>query len=457
MNFLLLAVGVMFSATPPNLRASVSLDIYNRDLALVRDVRVIDLAEGDGEADFVAIANGIFGHTVRVDLEKPSKGLETRELSYNFDLLSLDKLTEKYLGRWFSFQAGDSEIAGRLLSMDEKHLFLQPDTNDNAIRVVERSKLTELTCPTLPEGLFTRPTIRWKYHSDKSRIAYFVELSYLTSDVNWYCDYRGELVGDDQMLLSANFTIANDLPIDFPDAKVSLVVGKPHRSTDPEGRVTEDRVEDAAGKSVPPKGDGAERVGEFYRFPLPRPINLALHQTIQTPYFPAVKVKCEKRYFFPHLLDAEQVLVQMRIDDVASATGSAALPEGDIGLYRRTSDGDLTFIGEDQVPITPAGSRLDLTIGAAPDISARRVRLSQMRPTRDTHEETWQVNVVNARKEPVRVWVEQRAFGYFEVTKSEVNGKPVPPVVVEAGKLHFPVDVPASGSAELLVTLSYGF
>ncbi len=445
-------------ALGPSERKSVSLDIYNRDLAMVRDVRIVPLSKGVQTVDFTGITAGIFGHTTAIrPLEAESK-IDQKALIFNYDLVSQEKLLRRYFSKWLTFSADDATYQGRLIAIDDKHLFLQPDTLSPAIQVVERSKLTEMFYPGLPEGIFNEPTLRWEVESAKKFEQIPVEISYLTTGVTWLCDYRGEMIGEDSLSLSATFTIANDLSLHFPAAKVSLVVGKPHRSSDPKGTSGGDEV------SLPGKGGGAEsmaptaeRLGELCRYYLSEPIDLKGYQTIQVPFFSGRGVKIERRYFFPHLLDDQTVAIQIKFDVPASQFGDTPLPEGDVAIYHRSRAGELMFAGQDFIPITPTGGSVDLTLGQASDIAARRIRVAQNRPTRDTSEETWQIEVVNGRKEKVTVWAEQRVFGFYKIVKAEVEGKPVEPTTEESGRLLLPIVSPGFGKSTLILTLSYGF
>jgi len=451
----LLATLVAFSPTPD--RESVSLDIYNRDLAMVREVRLLSL-HGVAACELPGISEGIFGHTANIKPLKYSDKIKTLSLTYKYDLISQEKLLQRYLFQWFSFTADEATYQGRLLAFDDDHFFLQPDTLDNRIHVVERNKLDEMFYPGFPGDLYFRPLLKWEIETSKDLDNVPVEISYLTTGITWMCDYRGEMIGEDSLLLSAGFTISNDLQIPFPNAKVSLVVGKPHRSSDPEGTSGGDEVSlPGKGSRTVPTAISPEKVGELYRYQLEKHVHLDGLQTIQIPFFNDKRIKIEKRYFFPHLLEDQTVATQMRFDLASAIFGETPLPEGDIGLFRRDKEGSLLFVGQDFIPITPSGGSVYLTIGQATDVTARRVRVAQNRPTRDTSEETWQIEVVNGKREAVTVWAEQRVFGIYTLVKAEVDGKSVAPKQEETGRLLLPILAPPLSIAILTLTLSYGF
>jgi|GEM_PF-1275124 len=445
-------------------RESVGLVIYNRDLGMVQERRVVNLDDGANRIDFHHIAPGVYGNTVSImpliDSEKAKSKIHTRAVTYNFDLVNQEKMLQTYTGRWFSFSADEATYAGRLLHFDATHIFLQPDTLDPMVLVVERGKLKEMFYPGLPEGLFTRPTLRWEVEADKKFDDLTVELAYLTGGITWMCDYRGELIGD-SLALSANFTIANDINLSFPKASITLVAGKPHRSDDPAGggSAVNDELSDkraiASGSQTRSPG---ERLDEYYRYRLPNPIDLHNGQTVQVPFFSQRKVRVERRYVYPHLLDDRIVRTKIRFkNDNSFWSEPSALPEGEIGLYRKDKDAALIFIGEDAVSGTPVGGEIELDLGTAFDLTARRIRVAQARPARDRQEETWRIEAVNGKDVPVTIYVEQRVYGYYTVTAADLDGKAVHPEKDAADRLYFPMAIPARSSATLNWTVSYGY
>ena len=438
------------SAAPagPDTRERIHLEIYNRDQALVREVRRVDLDKGSDTVDFHHIASGIYGHTTAIRPLDDDIRLTTAQLAYNYDLVSEDNLLQRYIGRWFAFATEDADYHGRLLHFDATHLFLQSDTTDPGVTVILRSKMTEMFYPSLPEMVYTRPTLRWMVEADKRYRDLPVEISYLTSDVTWMCDYRGELLSGDSLSLSGTFTISSSLPLDFPAAQVTLVAGWTNRSEDAGGG----SAASATARDTP----SGDRLFEYHRYPVAQPVDLFGGQTIQVPFFTERRVKAERRFVLPHLLDEDRVMVEMKFVNGAAAAG-IPLPEGDVGLYQRTGDGDLSFIGEDFIDATPAGGEVKLQAGVAFDITARRLRTAQARPERDRHQESWEVELTSGREQPALVNVEQRVYGYYTVTEASVGDKPVEFKAEEAGKISFPVELPARSKAVLKFTITYGY
>ncbi len=348
MNFAVyvLIITSIVSSSVAGERNNIALDIYNRDQAFVKEQRTVYVKKGMNSIDFHKIADGIYGHTAQVKPLEADVKVQAMSVSYNFDLVSHEKIMKKYIGQWFSFETEDQDYYGRLLGFDDSHLFLQPDTSDKLLWVVERGKMTDLFYPELPEGLFTEPTLRWEIDATRKYKKLPVEICYLTSDIYWVCDYRAELMEGNLLNIAGYFTIRNDLLLSYPDAQITLVAGETHRSEDPEGGDSE----------TAPLGSGGElsceRLFEYYRYKLENPLDLRAGQTIQVPFFEGREVQAERRFVFPHLLENNQVNIIMRFNNAAGNGLGEALPEGDIGIYKRAEDRSLHFIGEDVFPAT---------------------------------------------------------------------------------------------------------
>src|SRR4029077_16779351 len=79
--------------------AGLAVTIYNSDLALVRDVRNIQMARGTSDLHFMDIAATVNPATVHFrSLTEPSR-VSVLEKNYEYDLLEPDKLLRKYVGR----------------------------------------------------------------------------------------------------------------------------------------------------------------------------------------------------------------------------------------------------------------------------------------------------------------------------------------------------------------------
>src|SRR5215813_4286827 len=109
-------------------QAELAVTIYNSDLALVRDVRNIQMTRGTSDLHFMDIAATVNPATVHFrSLTEPQR-VHVLEQNYEYDLLEPDKLLRKYVGRDVTLvrtvqDAGTTkqeEVKARLLSYNEQ-------------------------------------------------------------------------------------------------------------------------------------------------------------------------------------------------------------------------------------------------------------------------------------------------------------------------------------------------
>ena len=91
---------------------NVALTIYNSNVGLVKDLRALDLKRGVQELKFMDVAGKIDPTTVHIKSLVEAASLMVLEQNYEYDLLSPQKLLEKFVGQ--------KDSAGHDESRDEK-------------------------------------------------------------------------------------------------------------------------------------------------------------------------------------------------------------------------------------------------------------------------------------------------------------------------------------------------
>src|SRR5204863_8138151 len=113
--------------------------------------------------------------------------------------------------------------------------------------------IRDVRFPALPEGLITRPTLRWLLDSKGG--SQQVELTYLTGGMNWTADYTFLLANDNSKLdLNGWVTLTNTSGSACKDAKVKLVAGDVNRLPDQQAQIASGMVanEAAMDAAAPP-------------------------------------------------------------------------------------------------------------------------------------------------------------------------------------------------------------
>ena len=80
-------------------REDVAITVYNQNFGLVREVRNVTLGTGRSEIEFRDVAEQIQPATVNIKSLSNPNGLRVLEQNYRYDLLSPQKLLEKYVGK----------------------------------------------------------------------------------------------------------------------------------------------------------------------------------------------------------------------------------------------------------------------------------------------------------------------------------------------------------------------
>ena len=105
-------------------QAELAVIVYNSDLALVRDVRNVQIARGVSDLHFMDIAATVNPATVHFRSPTEPARVSVLEQNYEYDLLEPEKLLRKYVGREVTLvrtrldgnTTRDEEVKARLIS-----------------------------------------------------------------------------------------------------------------------------------------------------------------------------------------------------------------------------------------------------------------------------------------------------------------------------------------------------
>ena len=212
-------------------QVDLAVTVYNSDIALVRDVRDIQLPRGGFDLKFMDIAATVNPATVHFrSLTEPAR-LSVLEQNYEYDLLEPDKLLRKYVGRDVTLvrrrtengASRDEEIKARLLSYNNA-----PVWQING-EIVTGMSADQIKFPELPGNLFTHPTLIWTL-DNTGAAKHRVEASYLAGKLAWNADYVLTVARDDASAdLDGWVTLTNNSGTAFRHAKLQLVAGDLNR------------------------------------------------------------------------------------------------------------------------------------------------------------------------------------------------------------------------------------
>ena len=230
-------------------QTELALTVYNSDLALVRDVRNVQLPRGTFDLRFMDIAATVNPATVHFrSLTEPSR-VDVLEQNYEYDLLEPDKLLRKYVGRDVTLvrlvqDGGDTrqeEVKARLLSYNNAPVWQIGN------EIVTGLHADHIRFPELPGNLYSRPTLIWSLENGGAA-RHRVEASYLATKLSWNADYVLTVARDDKSAdVDGWVTLTNGSGTAFRNAKLQLVAGELNRVRQMFGRMEADMQLAAAG------------------------------------------------------------------------------------------------------------------------------------------------------------------------------------------------------------------
>jgi len=436
-------------------QSQVSLTIYNSNLALVKDVREIEIGAGEQELRFMDVASEIMPTTVHVKSLTDVQDLKVLEQNYEYDLISPEKLLEKYVGRTVkildkNYYTGQEQLVEATLLSTNGSPVYQVD-NEIHIGIPGRVIL-----PQLPDNLLSKPTLVWLLHGGKAA-KYKIEASYLTNQITWEADYIAVLSVDDAKAdLSGWVSIDNKSGATYKNAALKLVAGDVHR-VQPDLVYKRTMAMAEAAAPPPPSQFQEEGFFEYHLYTLDRPATVKSNQTKQMTLLSATNIPVVKRltlqgqptYFTSGLspedeLPPQKVSVTLEIENAQKNNLGVPLPKGTVRVYKADKEGSLQFVGEDNIDHTAKDETVKVKMGEAFDVTGQRKQKDFKIIARGITEASWEITLKNHKQEPVTVRVNEPMPGDWEVLSSSQ-----PHEKADAHTLRFDVPVPKDGEAKL--------
>ena len=401
---------------------NISLTIYNQDLALVKDTRDLSFVSGRNEIKFTEVAEKIDATSVHFQVLSALDKIYLLEQNYQYDLVSSDKILEKYLDKNIQILTKDGKFyEGTLLSYAPDNLTLRE--KENSIRIMNRAQVVDLSFPKLPEGLITRPTLVWLLDS-KIQGKQKTEVSYLTSGINWHAEYVAVADKDDRNLeLSGWVSIDNRSGATYPDAKLKLIAGEVHRVEEVQPRpVFRGTVVAEQAMGMAPTFE-EKPFFEYHLYTLQFPSTVKDNEIKQISLFPNSSVKVKKIYVYDGAREPKKVKVNLEFMNSKAEGLGMPLPKGKIRVYKVDVDKSMEFVGEDQINHTPKDEKVRVYVGDAFDIVGERTRTNFQKISDNVMEETYQIKLRNHKEEKVEVTVVEHLYPYTNWEILESNFK----------------------------------
>lgn len=448
---------------------SMGYSRYNQipGYAIIKQERTLQIERGVSELNFQGVAALLDPTTVHFESLTNPDGTSVLEQDYRFDLLSMDKMLERYIDKQIVWDG--QEVT--LMSVSGGGMLIQGD--DGAIQFVQGYDGVKF--PAVADGLITRPTLNWMISSDRGG-EQDTRISYETKGITWWADYNliyeeGRNPNEGTVDLSAWVSILNQSGGSYEDANLKLVAGDVNRaptgSQSPFSGGREMMMADTRQKGFEEKS-----FFEYHLYTLGRPTTIPDRSTKQLELFDqATDVPVKKRFLFDGTQqymyyggrqEGEQfglegdtkVQVFLQFENKEQDGLGMPLPSGRIRVSQLDdADGSFEFVGEDVIDHTPRNEKVSIMLGNAFDVVGERRQVSFERGPRWMRE-TIEVKIRNQKEDAVEVHIQEHMYRWSNAKIEKISHDHE---MLDARTMHVPVTVDPEGEVVMTYTVFYSW
>ena len=453
-----LLTSICLAATLGSVPAETALTIYNQNFAVVRGPVALDLQKGENTVRVQEVTAQLEPDSVILRDPSGRKPLQILEQSYRNDPVSQGLMLSLFEGKTIDFlrDAHDPNtvVKGKVIrSGYTKPVPFDPYGRTMVVQqpqepIIEVDGVMRFGLPGLPlfpslgDDTILKPELSWKLNTTEDGKVE-VELAYITGGMTWNADYNIVAAKDNQLDLVGWVTMSNRSGKAFTDAKVKLMAGDVNK-LEPRGADKRERFALAAAVSQTGGNQVTEKsFDEYHLYTLGRSLTLRDNETKQVEFVRATGIKSEKIYVYDGLKidwnrwqgyprmeirrngeigsesDTKVVVMREFKNSEANKLG-IPLPAGRLRFYQQDEDGQLEFIGENEIDHTPKAETIRVTTGNAFDLVGERRRTDfKVDNEGNWAEEAFEIKLRNRKKEAVEIRVVEHLFRWanWELTE----------------------------------------
>ena len=487
----LCASGALAAADP-------ALTIYNQNFAVVRETIPLNLQAGLNHIRHTGLTSRAEPDTVILRDPAGKVGIQILEQNYLSDPVSLRNLLAQYEGKTIEFQLTDGKIvSGKIVRAGSEFMpavqqsnqwaatasfQTQPGTTAPLIETEGKLRFGLPGIPLFPAlsgDAILKPTLDWLIRATQAA-KLDAELGYLSGGMSWKADYNIVSTDDsDTVQLIGWVTIDNQSGREFANAHIALMAGDVHKEQPVNGRFQMSMGGLMAGAGggfgQPPVSE--KTFDDYHLYTLQNTTTLPDRETKQVEFLRAGEVKTKRIYVYDGMqtdnrfsnwnyeqirnnpeygtLSNPKVWVMREFVNNETNHLGMPLPQGNVRFYRRDSNGQLEFTGENEIRHTPKDETIQVYTGSAFDIVGERRRTDyQINHGNRTADEAFEIKVRNHKHEAVEVRVVEHLYrGYSWNIGIETD----PHVKKDSQTVEYPVTVKPDGEKVLKYSVHYSW
>jgi len=446
---ILLISAVLFVETT-SLIGETSITVYNQNFATVRTTLTIPLKKGENLFSYSNIPSAIEPTSVHLTPIKKSDKIVIALQNFEYDLANTQKILNKYLDKEIEIVVKNGDLfSGILKSFDNENIVIQR-REDKGINMIHCGEIQNINLEKMPENFYTKPTLNWELISNKSGDCE-TKLSYITRNISWDAQYVAVLSSDDKKLnLSSWISLDNRSGKAYKQVDLKLMAGEVHLAPEARPRYAEGLDMVTAKGGIPEVVE--KKFFEYHLYTVKnRKIDINNNQQKQISLFDPTDVAVEKIFRY-NCNPSGDVNVLIKFKNKEEYGLGIPLPKGKVRIFKKESEDEEEFIGEDRIAHTPKNEEVELKVGTAFDIKGKFTTTLSERPTKNTRRETYEIELRNRKEEDVVIEVIKRLGRNWTIEKSDEKYEKK-----DAFTIQFNIQVPAEQEKKFSFTVLYKY
>jgi hypothetical protein len=477
-----------------------ALTIYNQSFAVVRQTLPLELKSGANQLEITDITSHLEPDSVILRDLKSGRDLRILEQNYRSDVASQGRLLSLYEGKTIEFLVADKDGNRRLTPgkiirsgytphyqaynaygqqyYQAQQAYAASGSGEPIIEIDGKLQFGLPGMPVFPalsNDTILKPTLSWLLQSDKAGSTN-AEFSYVTGGMSWHADYNVVAPVSGNLLEIVGWvTLDNQTGKTFPNARIKLMAGDVNKLQPGAGAADSFNVNGAMRAEAAAPAVTERSFDEYHLYTLERATTLYDRETKQVEFVRAAGIPSQRLYVYDgvkidqnyrnypmeNIREMENFGVQSnpKIWAMVEFKNSKEnhlglpLPKGRVRFYRRDTDGQLEFTGENMIDHTPSDETIRLYTGNVFDAVGERKR-TYYKVDRTAHwlDESFEIKLRNHKKEPMEVRVVEHLYRWhnWDIMK---NSDPFNKL--DSKTIEFRVRIPADGEKVVTYTSHY--
>ena len=390
-----------------------ALTIYNQDFAVVRDTVPLNLKAGVNQISFTGATAYLEPSSVVLRDPAGKEQFQILEQNYRADTVSQEMLLTLNEGKTIQFEfvnqaGGDTKrelISGKIIRSGSgvpqgTMAWYGPVMGYGAAQpIIEVDGKLRFSLPGQPifpalaDDTILKPTLSWVVDAEHPA-KLDAELSYVTGGLSWEADYNLVMPErGDTLDMVGWVTMDNQSGNSFKEARIELMAGDVNKIQNVGGFRRQSGIGGGFGGGAPAPQVTEKTFDEYHLYTLERSTTLRDREKKQVEFVQAAGVKSTGLYIYDgaatdpfqswtwqgahhepeYGTQSGKIVWVMRelTNSVANHLG-LPLPKGRVRFYRRNTNGQMEFIGENVIKHTPRDEVLRLYTGNAFDLVGER-------------------------------------------------------------------------------------